>query len=406
MGNRFRRGVATLAGLVLAGTGLTTMNAAPAAANAYDCPAGYFCGWSGESATGQMYKTNKNVADLGSWDNKIRSYVNRTKLIACVYENKNYVPSGGYFPEDPATAGEYSSYPTATTSSVKFVSTERECSQPAYPYWVSATSPKALGFGDMNGDRKADVIVRDKAGRLWFTPGDTTGRLIGNGGWNGMNALTRHGDFSRDGREDLIAAEASTGRLWLYPGTGNGSLGTRKLIGTAGWNGMRNITALGDLTGDGRSDLVAVERSTGKLYLYPGTSTGTLGSRKLIGTGGWNAMNALVGVGDMNGDGRPDLYAREASTGKLWLYPGRSAALGGRVLAGTAGWNAMANLIANGDFSGDGRPDLVTVTNAKYVIDGYPGNLGWLVSYRGLGNGLLSGGERTDGEWWGLNGFC
>ncbi|MGW1882765.1 FG-GAP-like repeat-containing protein [Streptomyces sp. NPDC001970] len=406
MQNRFVRGVATLAGLVLAGTGLATVNAAPAAAGAYDCPAGYWCGWSGGSATGQMYKTNKSVADLGSWDNKIRSHVNRTGSIACVYEDKNYVPWGGYFPEDPAGPGEYHSYPTATTSSVKFVRTERECSQPAYPRWYSETSPKALGFGDMNGDRKADVIARDTAGRLWFTPGDGTGRLIGTGGWNGMNALARHGDFNRDGREDLIAGEASTGKLWLYPGTGTGSLGTRKLIGAGGWNGMRNITAFGDLTGDGRSDLIAVEKTTGKLYLYPGTSTGTLGARKLIGTGGWNAMNALVGVGDMNGDGRPDLYAREASTGKLWLYPGRSAALGGRVLAGKGGWNAMANLIAPGDFSGDGRPDLAAVTNDKYVIDGYPGHLGWLVTYRGLGNGLLSGGERTDGEWWGLNGFC
>ncbi|PNE40437.1 hypothetical protein AOB60_05715 [Streptomyces noursei] len=82
---------------MLASTGLTTVNAASAAADAYACPAGYFCGWSGESATGQMYKTNKSVADLGAWDNRIRS---------C---------------------------PSATTSSIKFVPTERECIQPAYP---------------------------------------------------------------------------------------------------------------------------------------------------------------------------------------------------------------------------------------------------------------------------------
>jgi hypothetical protein len=406
MGNRFTRSVATLAGLVLAGTGLAAVNAAPAAADVYDCPAGYFCGWSGESATGQMYKTNKSVADLGAWNDKIRSHVNRTTSIACVYEDKDYVPWGGYFAEEPAGAGEYSSYPTATTSSIKFVRTARECSQDAYPRWSSETSPKALGFGDMNGDRKADVIARDKAGRLWFTPGDGTGRLIGSGGWNAMNALARHGDFSGDGREDVIAREASTGKLWLYPGTGTGSVGARKLIGTGGWNAMSRITAVGDLSGDGRSDLTAVEKATGKLWLYPGTSAGTLGARKLLGTGGWNAMNALAGVGDMNSDGRPDLYAREASTGKLWLYPGRTGAVGSRVLVGTGGWNAMDDLIAVGDFSGDGRPDLAAVSNEKYAIDGYVGHPGWLLTYRGQGNGLLASGERTDGEWWGLNGFC
>ncbi|MFI9615590.1 FG-GAP repeat domain-containing protein [Streptomyces sp. NPDC052023] len=56
------------------------------------------------------------------------------------------------------------------------------------------------------------------------------------------------------------------------------------------------------------------------------------------------------------GDGRPDLYTREASTGRLWLYPGTSTArLGARKLVGSGGWNAMANLFSVGDFSGDGR---------------------------------------------------
>ncbi|MFI2643360.1 FG-GAP-like repeat-containing protein [Streptomyces sp. NPDC018610] len=406
MGNRFTRSVATLAGLVLAGTGVAAVNATEAAASSYDCPAGYWCGWANQNATGSMYKTNKSVADLGSWDNKIHSYVNRTKSIACVYDEKNYTPWGGYFPAEPDDAGEYGASPTATISSVKFVPTERECSQDPYPGWAAEVAPRSLGFGDMNGDGRADVLARDKVGRLWLASGAGTGKLIGSGGWNAMNALTRHGDFSRDGREDLIAREASTGKLWLYPGTSTGALGARKLIGTGGWNAMREISAVGDLTGDGRADLIAAEKSTGKLWLYPGTSTGALGARKLIGTGGWNGMNALTGVGDMNGDGRPDLYAREASTGKLWLYPGRASALGARVLVGNGGWNSMAQLIAVGDFSGDGRPDLAAVTNEKYVIDGYAGNLGWLVTYQGRGNGLLAGGQRTNGEWWGLNGFC
>ncbi|KMS77684.1 ATP/GTP-binding protein, partial [Streptomyces leeuwenhoekii] len=77
-----------------------------------------------------------------------------------------------------------------------------------------------------------------------------------------------------------------------------------------------------------------------------------------------------------------------------------------RVLVGTGGWNAMDDLIAVGDFSGDGRPDLAAVSNEKYAIDGYVGHPGWLLTYRGQGNGLLASGERTDGEWWGLNGFC
>ncbi|MFQ6144530.1 hypothetical protein ACLMNJ_15855 [Streptomyces seoulensis] len=66
----------------------------------------------------------------------------------------------------------------------------------------------------------------------------------------------------------------------------------------------------------------------------------------------------------------------------------------------------MAKLIAVGDFSGDGRPDLAAVTNDGDTMPGYSQSPGWLFTYRGTGNDLLAGGEAADGEWQGLNGFC
>jgi len=47
---------------------------------------------------------------------------------------------------------------------------------------------------------------------------------------------------------------------------------------------MRDLTGVGDFDRDGFNDLVAVETSTGKLYRYPGQGT-LFGSRLLIGTG-------------------------------------------------------------------------------------------------------------------------
>ena len=80
MRKRFKRGVAALVGLTLAGTGLTVATAAPAAASSYDCPSGYFCGWSGESADGTKWKTSKSLGDLGSWDDKIRSFADAFRV--------------------------------------------------------------------------------------------------------------------------------------------------------------------------------------------------------------------------------------------------------------------------------------------------------------------------------------
>ncbi|CAL9479398.1 hypothetical protein SUDANB58_03024 [Streptomyces sp. enrichment culture] len=399
------RRLATLAtALGLTSLGLLGAGASPAQAAIGDCPKGYFCAWKTYDGTGTMFKTNTAKATLGSWDNTFRAVVNRTSQFACLYDDPNYGPSsGGVAVWSPDPAGTEWGNGGGAVSSMKFVRTERECAFAAYPQWHAATAPQAAGFGDMNGDRKADVLVRDKAGHLWFLRGDNTGKLVGTGGWNAMNALVRHGDFSGDGREDLVAREASTGRLWLYPGTGTGSLGTRKLIGTGGWNGMSRITGVGDLSGDGRSDLVAVEKSTGRLWLYPGTSAGTLGSRKLIGTGGWNAMNALVGTGDANGDGRPDVHAREASTGRLWFYPGRTGALGSRVLAGTGGWNVMDALLGLGDVTGDGRTDLVATATGGYSSEECRG-VGCQLVYAGRGTGALERGVVTSTDWGGLNG--
>ncbi|MFD8209475.1 FG-GAP-like repeat-containing protein [Streptomyces sp. NPDC059695] len=387
----FRRLAVAATALGLTSLGLLGAGAAPAQAAVRDCPTGYFCAWANTDGTGSMFKTQSSRATLGTWDNKFRLIINRTPGFACTFDEPNYEDGAGRYGNDSSAT----SIASRSVSSVKIVRTLRECEGPAYPHWLSETSPRAAGFGDMNGDRSADVLVRDLVGRLWFLPGDGSGRLVGTGGWNAFNALVRHGDFSRDDREDVIARETATGRLWLYPGTVTGGLGARKLIGTGGWNAMSRIAAFGDLTGDARADLLAVEKSTGRLWLYPGTSTGTLGARKLIGTGGWNGINALAGVGDVNGDGRADLYAREASTGKLWLYPGRAGALGSRVLVGSGGWNGMPTIIANGDWSGDGRPDLIATKAGD----------GMLYRYAGTGSGGLGAGDWIGGgDWRDLNG--
>ncbi|MFD9793201.1 FG-GAP-like repeat-containing protein [Streptomyces sp. NPDC059070] len=188
--------------------------------------------------------------------------------------------------------------------------------------WRSATA--AAPFGDFNGDRCNDVVVRVASGELRvYAPG--CGRPLTStapytrigGGWNVYDALTSPGDLTGDGRADLIAREASTGDLYLYADNGAQNFKPRVKIGN-GWKGY-TLTGAGDVNGDGKADLLARDTS-GVMWLYPGTGKGTLGTRIKVG-GGWQVYNALVGAGDLNGDGKPDLLAR-GTDGVLWSYAG------------------------------------------------------------------------------------
>lgn len=176
------------------------------------------------------------------------------------------------------------------------------------------------GVGDLSGDGYADLVARDSDARLWLYRGDSSGgfmsgRTLIGGGWHVMNALVGIGDLSGDGRPDVVARDIS-GRLWLYPGTASGRLGSRTQIGH-GWASMSALAGPGDVNGDGRVDLVA-RSSGGTLYLYPGTGSGRLSQRQAIG-GGWNIFNTIIAPGDISGDGFPDLIGRKPD-GTLHLY--------------------------------------------------------------------------------------
>ncbi|MGW1544471.1 FG-GAP repeat domain-containing protein [Streptomyces sp. NPDC002309] len=70
---------------------------------------------------------------------------------------------------------------------------------------------------------------------------------------------------------------------------------------------VRQITALGNIAGSAAGDLVARD-TAGVLWLHQGNGAGGFVTRVKIGTG-WNAFSQLVGAGDITGDGRPDLIA-------------------------------------------------------------------------------------------------
>lgn len=108
-------------------------------------------------------------------------------------------------------------------------------------------------------------------------------------GWNQYNALLGHGDFTGDGKTDLIARGKSNGYIYLYKGTGksgSGAFSARVKVRTWSTTTYNAFDAVGDVTGDGKADFLA-RTPGGTLYLYKGTGKATseiFATRVSVGT--------------------------------------------------------------------------------------------------------------------------
>src|SRR5207245_4653373 len=138
--------------------------------------------------------------------------------------------------------------------------------------------------------------------------------------------------------------------------------------------------AIGDLNGDGRPDLAVASHYSDAVSVLLGNGDGNFRARVDVGAGG-NPYS--VAIADLNGDGRPDLAVANwhSSTVSVLLGNGEGT-FGVKTDIGTGNvpWS-----VAIADLNADGRPDLA-VANGGY----YPGNVGTVSVLLGNGDGTFA----------------
>ena len=109
------------------------------------------------------------------------------------------------------------------------------------------------------------------------------------------------GDLNGDGKPDLAAVNVDVNTVSVLLGNGDGTFGPKSDYGTGSYP---HSVAIGDLNGDGKPDLATANTVSFTVSVLLGNGDGTFGPKNDYGTG---SNPYSVAIGDLNGDGKPDL---------------------------------------------------------------------------------------------------
>lgn len=233
---------------------------------------------------------------------------------------------------------------------------------------------RTVGAGDFNGDGHPDLLARS-GGRLYLVPGRGTSlaaRVALPWRWGTYGMVAGGSDLTKDGRPDILVQTKISKEVYVYPGNGKGGLEPR-LGPFTKFGTMNHVAPVGQMLGDPTADLVT-RNSRGRIFVY--SHNGRRNIDAVTDTGVvLGGANLILNVGDWNGDGHGDMITRAVSSGSLYFRPGDGKGRFGRAVLVAKGFGNVVHLTAVGDMTGDGNPDLMGQPAGK-AMRIYPGNGG------------------------------
>lgn len=218
---------------------------------------------------------------------------------------------------------------------------------------------------DLNGDGRLDLLWRHEMdGRISGWAMNGTSRLsvvtpapnqVADTSWT----IAGTGDLDGDGHFDIVWQNVTDGRVSAWFMTGftlrDGSLFSIPQVPDLQWR----IRSVGDLDGDGKADLIWQHDGNGSVAVWRMDGVTVL-EGTLLNPSSTDPVWRLAGSADFDGDGRRDLLWQHRNEGWLavWLMDGTNRT-GVSALYPNQVPEAAWKIRAVGDLDGDGDPDLI-----------------------------------------------
>jgi len=222
---------------------------------------------------------------------------------------------------------------------------------------------------DSDGDQKADFMIFRPSNNRWYIM--RSGGTIREQQWGVANEdWMVPGDYDNDGIGDIAVWRETTG-VWYRIFSSNNTFSTH-VWGVAGDEPIAR-----DYDGDGKTDMAVVRRTGGNMIWYVFYSmTNSYNSRQ------FGLATDFTAPGDYNGDGKFDLAVQRpgaSPTSPATFYIQTTTTFEGHQ------FGQSNDLVVPGDYDGDAKTDLAVVREGATPTD----NLKWY--YRSSMTGQLVG---------------